>query len=330
MTTTPLSQRAKEVLLQAKRCLQRGDLQSARRLIWQAVEMAPDCEDPWLYLASVSSPEASVTYLKKALEINPDSKQARKGMRWAVQRLRTQPQEQTQQRRTVPIQIDEQPFLSRSTFSLPLTVVAAVVLLVIGFWLWTPEFSFASLQATPQVTLSNQGSVQKATYTPTPTFTPTPTPTYTPTPTPTNTPTPTATPKPTKIPANSHKVLPPGTYPDERWFDIDLTNQRMHAYDGSKRVKTFVISTGTWQYPTVTGTYRIYVKYRYANMSGPGYYLPSVPFTMYFYHGYGIHGTYWHNNFGTPMSHGCVNMKTSDAEWAFNWARVGTLVNIHY
>lgn len=47
-------------------------------------------------------------------------------------------------------------------------------------------------------------------------------------------------------------------------------------------------------------------------MTGPGYDLPNVPYTMYFYQGYGLHGTYWHNNFGTPMSHGCVNMPTPE------------------
>ena len=61
-------------------------------------------------------------------------------------------------------------------------------------------------------------------------------------------------------------------------------------------------------------------------MSGPGYYLPDVPFIMYFYKGYGLHGTYWHNNFGQPMSHGCVNMPTPEAEWAYNWAGIGTPV----
>ena len=74
-------------------------------------------------------------------------------------------------------------------------------------------------------------------------------------------------------------------------------------------MNTFITSTGTWQYPTVTGQYKIYVMYRYADMAGPGYYLPNVPYVMYFYKGYGIHGTYWHNNFGTPMSHGCVQFK---------------------
>lgn len=115
-----------------------------------------------------------------------------------------------------------------------------------------------------------------------------------------------------------------------RWIDVDLTNQAVYAYEGSNMVNSFLVSTGTWQYPTVTGQYNVYVKYRYADMHGPGYFLPNVPYVMYFYKSYGLHGTYWHHNFGHPMSHGCVNLQTDDAGWLFNWASVGTLVNVHY
>ncbi len=115
-----------------------------------------------------------------------------------------------------------------------------------------------------------------------------------------------------------------------RWIDVNLSTQSVYAYEGNTVVNSFIVSTGTWQYPTVTGQYKIYVKYTAANMSGPGYFLPNVPYVMYFYKGYGLHGTYWHHNFGTPMSHGCVNLKTSDAQWLFNWASVGTVVNVHY
>jgi lipoprotein-anchoring transpeptidase ErfK/SrfK len=116
----------------------------------------------------------------------------------------------------------------------------------------------------------------------------------------------------------------------EHWIDVDLTNQRAYAYEGSALMKSFVVSTGTWRTPTVTGSYNIYVKYRFADMAGPGYYLPDVPYVMYFYRGYGLHGTYWHNNFGTPMSHGCVNFTIEDAGWLFDFAQVGTTVNVHY
>ena len=124
--------------------------------------------------------------------------------------------------------------------------------------------------------------------------------------------------------------------PGEKWIDINLSQQRVTAYSGTTALNSVIVSTGLAKYPTVTGTYRIYVKYRYTDMRGGSYaagdyyYLPDVPFTMYFYRGYGLHGTYWHNNFGTPMSHGCVNLRTSDAEWFFNWAEVGTLVVSHY
>ena len=115
-----------------------------------------------------------------------------------------------------------------------------------------------------------------------------------------------------------------------RWIDVDLTNQMVHAYEGETIVNSFVVSTGTWLTPTVTGKHKIYVKVRMQDMSGPGYYLRDVPWVMFFSGDYGLHGTYWHNNFGTPMSRGCVNLTIDDAAWLFNWASVGTVVNVHY
>jgi len=120
----------------------------------------------------------------------------------------------------------------------------------------------------------------------------------------------------------------------ERWIDVNLTNQTVTAFEGQTPVFNAVVSTGMWQTPTVVGTYEIYVKYDKTRMTGgvgADYYdLPDVPYVMYFYKGYGLHGTYWHNNFGTPMSHGCVNLATSDAHWLYNWAQVGTRVVSHY
>lgn len=116
----------------------------------------------------------------------------------------------------------------------------------------------------------------------------------------------------------------------EKWIDVNLTQQRVTAYEGQTPAYTALASTGTWATPTVVGTFQVYVKYAATRMSGPGYDLPNVPHTMYFYRGYGIHGAYWHNNFGTPMSHGCVNLSLPDAEWFYNWASVGTKVVTHY
>jgi len=123
---------------------------------------------------------------------------------------------------------------------------------------------------------------------------------------------------------------PPSTGSAGKWIDINLSTQTLTAYVGRTPVFRARVSTGTWRTPTVVGTFRVYVKYVSTRMRGPGYDLPNVPYTMYFYSGYSIHGTYWHNNFGTPMSHGCVNMRTSDARWLFYWAPVGTKVVAHY
>jgi lipoprotein-anchoring transpeptidase ErfK/SrfK len=115
-----------------------------------------------------------------------------------------------------------------------------------------------------------------------------------------------------------------------RWIDVDLTQQMVYARAGDSIVKAFVVSTGTWMTPTVTGAYKIYVKLRHSDMTGPDYYFPDVPHVMFFHKDYGLHGTYWHENFGTPMSHGCVNLSIPDAEWLYNFSRVGTVVNVHY
>jgi hypothetical protein len=115
-------------------------------------------------------------------------------------------------------------------------------------------------------------------------------------------------------------------------IEIDLTNQRLYAYEGDRKVYDFLVSTGKWG-RTPTGTFNIWIKLRYTKMEGGNkslgtyYYLPNVPYTMYFYNdqtpkwrGFGIHGTYWHNNFGHPMSHGCINMKTEEVEQLYSWA----------
>jgi lipoprotein-anchoring transpeptidase ErfK/SrfK len=109
---------------------------------------------------------------------------------------------------------------------------------------------------------------------------------------------------------------------------VSTEEQRIYAYEDGKLVHSHLASTGLPATPTIKGDYNIYVKYLADDMSGPGYYLPQVPYTMYFYQGYGIHGTYWHNSFGRPMSHGCVNLPTPEAQWFFNWASVGTPVRV--
>jgi lipoprotein-anchoring transpeptidase ErfK/SrfK len=114
------------------------------------------------------------------------------------------------------------------------------------------------------------------------------------------------------------------------WIEVNLTQQMAYAYEGQSLVNTFVISSGVSEHLTVTGSFHVYERHIKGNMWGPGYFLPDVPYIMYFYKGYSLHGTYWHNNFGTPMSHGCVNLSIPDAEWLYSWSTIGTLVKIHY
>ena len=123
---------------------------------------------------------------------------------------------------------------------------------------------------------------------------------------------------------------PAPTAGGEKWIDVDLSAQTLTAFVGDTPVFSTLISGGLPDTPTVIGRFAIYIKLVSTRMTGPGYDLPNVPYTMYFYQGYGIHGTYWHNNFGQPMSHGCINMRTSDAAWLFNWAPLGTEVVTHW
>lgn len=109
---------------------------------------------------------------------------------------------------------------------------------------------------------------------------------------------------------------------------VSLSHQRIYAFQDGQLVHSHLASTGLPQTPTVLGDYSIYVKYVADDMSGPDYFLPQVPYVMYFYQGYGVHGTYWHNSFGRPMSHGCVNLPVDEAEWFFNFASVGTPVRV--
>jgi lipoprotein-anchoring transpeptidase ErfK/SrfK len=143
-------------------------------------------------------------------------------------------------------------------------------------------------------------------------------------------PRPTATPVPTLPPAP-----PPGSPSEGKWIDVNLSTQTLVAYEGDTPVFTTLVSTGVPAYPTVVGTFKIQTKLRYDDMRGgsgaDAYYLPDVPYVMYFYTGgYALHGTYWHHNFGQPMSHGCVNLPTDAAAWVYNWAPIGTTIQIHW
>lgn len=109
---------------------------------------------------------------------------------------------------------------------------------------------------------------------------------------------------------------------------VDLSEQRVFAFENGVMVFTALVSTGLPATPTVLGDYEVYLRYDAQRMTGPGYDLPGVQWVQYFYQGYALHGTYWHENYGQPMSHGCVNLQNADALWLYNWATVGTPVHV--
>lgn len=131
----------------------------------------------------------------------------------------------------------------------------------------------------------------------------------------------------------------------EKRIYVDLSTQTLSAYEGESLFMKTPISSGLWG-RTPKGEFTIWSKFRATRMSGGSgddfYDLPNVPYVMFFSNnevpgsaGFSLHGTYWHNNFGHAMSHGCVNMKTTDAEKIFEWAdgpidsKQGTKITIY-
>ncbi|EKQ69871.1 hypothetical protein OsccyDRAFT_2519 [Leptolyngbyaceae cyanobacterium JSC-12] len=112
----------------------------------------------------------------------------------------------------------------------------------------------------------------------------------------------------------------------QRWIEIDLSKQRLYAWQGDRQVYAVLVSTGKASTPTPAGVFAIQTRHRYARMQGYDYDVPDVPYTMYYHRGYAIHGAYWHYRFGTPVSHGCTNVAVNHARWLFYWAKVGTPV----
>ena len=120
------------------------------------------------------------------------------------------------------------------------------------------------------------------------------------------------------------------------WVDVNLSNQTTTLYSGDTPIRTFIISSGLPGTPTVTGTFYVWHKNTQQTMSGGSreagtyYSIPNVHWNTYFYRDYAFHEAYWHNDFGQPRSHGCVNMRAEDAKTLYYFAPIGTKVVVHY
>jgi lipoprotein-anchoring transpeptidase ErfK/SrfK len=356
-----------EALRRGMDALTEGRLAEAGQLALRAVRLDSQAEEPWLLLAAVASPQKRAPYLQHLLKIHPESESARQALaELACQNkvvpaggtapLLPPPEEILAQIRAGPPQAAEadrpektarepqpskpagQPKSAQKQndrrgpvgrFRWTAILVSLSCLLALSVTAFAGVATYA--QEVPVMgRVVRERSAIPPTFTPsfTPSITPSFTPTYTSTFTPSPTYTATNTLPPTDTPIPDEYIIPGAG--GERWIDVDISSQSLTAYEGGTPVRTFIVSTGVAAHPTVLGRYRIYVKLRWDTMVGPGYYLPNVPYVMYFYQGYSIHGTYWHHNFGTPMSHGCINMSIPDSEWMFYFASVGTLVNIHW
>jgi lipoprotein-anchoring transpeptidase ErfK/SrfK len=114
-----------------------------------------------------------------------------------------------------------------------------------------------------------------------------------------------------------------------KWIEVDLKEQKLRAWEGNTLIMEFLISSGKW-FPTPKGIYYIWLKTKSQRMAGGSkelgthYNLPNVPYNMFFYQSYAIHGAYWHNNFGQPMSHGCVNTPIAQAQALYDWTGPST------
>ncbi len=397
---------AQSALDHAWHLVRKGEIIDARFWASQASNMDPGLEEAWLIMAATSDPNVSFEYLKRALDVNPNSRRGKRGVSWAeektgrsfseyisgfhnfINELDQPYKEEPYQAFDItpfeiaseetskddvysspkpevkpappPVEIEPPPTIIRRrkllpkpveplnpwSVLLPYTVSFVIFFFLSAVWLLSglPNVKAESVSpnySTDELVKQILTAIPKSTATITPSVTPslTRTPTKMPTITQTFTPQPIRTeipPTPEITEDYEYSDMPIligdqifDTLEDGRWVEVDLTHQKVRAYETDKIVNEFLVSTGTAAHPTVKGSFHIYIKNRYADMRGPGYYLPNVPYTMYFYQSYGLHGTYWHHNFGTPMSHGCVNLKTDDAAWLFSWASLGTLVYVH-
>ena len=125
---------------------------------------------------------------------------------------------------------------------------------------------------------------------------------------------------------------PAGVGEGERWIDVDLTHQVLVAYEWKQPRYVSLVSTGRTKAPspeldyrTPKGLHRIRAKHLTSTMDNdepgePPYSLEDVPYVMYFRGAYAFHSAFWHDRFGRPRSHGCINLSPRDARWLYNWA----------
>jgi lipoprotein-anchoring transpeptidase ErfK/SrfK len=351
---------AADLLRRGQLAARRGETVRAVRLLRAALIADSSNLDARLWLAAIAEdPEESLQILTGVLHEHPGHPRALAGLRWACERLddRARPGQEVQppacpQVQALPGPPLRPPAAIRVILAL-LCLLGVMGVAVVAGQIWVQaerplpgflaafppsglgfdEASGAPSHDTPVPGAGHTPALATAAESPEvtslPSVTPLPTPIVpTATPVPTEV-APTATPAPTEAPATP--TPDPTAAPDEdlpavegghegKWIEVILSEQALIVWEGQTAVRRMIVSTGSAWTPTVTGTFRVYLKVRSQTMTGPGYTLPRVPHVLFFYGDYAIHGTYWHDSFGTPVSRGCVNLTLADAEWLFSWA----------
>ena len=140
------------------------------------------------------------------------------------------------------------------------------------------------------------------------------------------------------IPEASVAIITPNAEPAEgvwgcRWLQVDLGQQTLSVYQDCKLVFATLISSGQKSLWTQSGVYSLFNKYEYHTMTSPSpeidnFYYEDTPYVMYYSGVWALHGVYWHDQFGYPASHGCINLSPADAHWLFKWAYLGDKIVI--
>jgi len=351
---------ARQVLNLAYKALQHGNAHEARYWAQIAAWMIPDEEDAWLILAAVAKPKAASAYLKRVLAINPKNTQAREDLARAIQQLDNEinPAGEKNPARS------EGPALLVSVMALELVLAVLLVLLLITistggpgtsssalaafrshhaaalvshappWWRAVLEFSVAASQPTVTPTTIFNPS---ATATPTPTATPSPTPLPSSTPTFTDTTLPTNTIRPSpRLPAIKSST-PQRLAGDGQLIVVSISEQHLYAYQGGTLIDSFIVSTGI-RNSTHTGTFHILDKLTDPYSDPWGFWMPD--WMGIYYVGDledGFHALpvlpggqhLWGEDLGTPASYGCIVLSVDDAQTLYNWAQVGTTVQIN-
>ena len=355
-------------LQDAKALIKNGQKKKAIVLLRRLVREDEGDYRPWLYLAMVAPANVRAQCIAQAEAIAPQAAGVQKAKIWLAKQQSPTPAPLVGAAAPHPTESAAAPLARRKRgwFAPAAVLLLLLVLLGAGWYVWpfsgngaadeivVADVVVASL--TPTITAT-------ATQTAVPTETavvddlptrPAATPTaisiqpkqiagslsdepraqWTATPVPSPTPSPTPTIEPTFMAEDYSNLIWPEVGPNERWIDVDLTTQHLVAFEGKTPIFDTAISSGRPPYYTVTGQFRIYYRLESQTMDGRrlgfDYVTEGVPHVQYFYGDFALHGAYWHENFGQPMSHGCVNLSIPDAEWLYEWADYGMLVNVHY